>query len=244
MGRFSLKRLPSPGLTVGVVALIAALSGTAVALPGRNTVDSGDLKRGAVKTSDIARGAVTNSKVRNRTLTRAKVRTNTLTGAQIDESTLGEVPSAARARTATTADSATTANSANTANTANTANALAGETKLTYRATENSAEQQIYNDGTVRLTASCAVGGALTLSLYTLVDNAAYQSWGSNGAVADDDFDTGDNPDTISDADEERDLVYTNSSGSHVVALQYLAVEGAPFGTATSCGVSGVARRL
>ena len=244
MGRFSFKRLPSPNLTVGVVALIAALSKTAVALPGKNTVDSGDLKRGAVKTSDIARGAVTNSKVRNRTLTRAKVRANTLTGAQIDESTLGEVPSAAHARTATTANSATTASSANTANTANTANALAGETKFNYRATENSAEREIYNDGTIRLTASCGPTGTLTLSLYTLVDNAAYQSFGTNGAMADDDFDTGDNPDTISDADEERDLVYTNSSGSHVVALQYLAVEGAPFGTATSCGVSGVARRL
>ena len=62
--------------------------------------------------------------------------------------------------------------------------------------------------------------------------------------MADPDFDTGDNPDTISGADEERDLVYTNSSGSHVVALQYLAVEGAPFGTANSCAVSGIARRL
>ena len=115
MGRFSLKRLPSPGLTVGVVALIAALSGTAVALPGKNTVDSGDLKRGAVKTSDIARGAVTNSKVRNRTLTGAKLRNgtitggkvgaDTLTGANINESTLGRVPSANTANTATTANS-------------------------------------------------------------------------------------------------------------------------------------------
>ena len=233
MGRFTAKRVPSPAMAVAFVALLAALSGTAIALPGRNTVDSGDIRRGAVKNSDIARGAVTGSKVRNRTLTGVKIRNDSLTGRQIDERTLSRVPSAEEATRA------------NTANTANTANALAGETKLNYRATENSAEQQIYNDGTVRLTASCGAGGTLTLNLYTLVDNAAYQSSGGSGvAVGDPDFDTGDNPDPISVADEERDLVYTNSSGSHVVALQYLAVEGAPFGTPASCGVSGVARRL
>ena len=180
MGRFSLKRLPSPGLVVGVVALIAALSGTAIALPGKNTVDSGDIKKGAVKTSDIARGTV-----------------QTLTG-----------------------------------------------TKVNYRASQNSAARQIYGDGTVRLTASCGAGGALTLNLHTLVDNAAVQSFGGGPDTVDPDFDKADSPVTISSADEERDLVYTNSSGSHVVALQYLALVGRPFGTANTCAVSGIARRL
>ena len=180
MGRFSLKRLPSPGLVVGVVALIAALSGTAIALPGKNTVDSGDIKKGAVKTSDIARGTV-----------------RTLAG-----------------------------------------------TKINYRASQNSAAQQIYGDGTVRLTASCGAGGALTLNLHTLVDNAAVQSFGGGPDTVDPDFDKADSPVTISAADEERDLVYTNSSGSHVVALQYLALVGRPFGTANSCAVSGIARQL
>jgi hypothetical protein len=180
MGRFSLKRLPSPGLVVGVIALIAALSGTAIALPGKNTVDSGDIKKGAVKTSDIARGTV-----------------QTLTG-----------------------------------------------TKVNYRASQNSAAQQIYGDGTVRLTASCGAGGALTLNLHTLVDNAAVQSFGGGPDTVDPDFDKADSPVTISSADEERDLVYTNSSGSHVVALQYLALVGRPFGTANTCAVSGIARRL
>jgi hypothetical protein len=187
MGRFSLKRLPSPGLVVGVVALIAALSGTAIALPGKNTVDSGDIKKGAIKTSDIARGAVTDAKFRNRTLT---------------------------------------------------------GTKINYRASQNSAAQQIYGDGTVRLTASCGAGGALTLNLHTLVDNAAVESFGGGPDTVDPDFDIADSPVTISAADEERDLVYTNSSGSHVVALQYLALVGRPFGTANSCAVSGIARRL
>jgi hypothetical protein len=116
-------RRPKPAMVVAFIALVAALSGTAVALPGKNTVDSGDIKKGAVKSGDIARGAVTNSKVRNGTLTGGKLRNgtitglkvggDTLTGANINESTLGQVPSA------------NTANTANSANTANTANNIA-----------------------------------------------------------------------------------------------------------------------
>jgi hypothetical protein len=112
MGRFSLKRLPSPGLTVAVVALIAALSGTAVALPGKNTVDSGDIKKGAVKTKKIAKNAVTRPKVRNGAINSAKVANDSLTGADINEGTLGRVPSADQANSANTANSAATAGTA------------------------------------------------------------------------------------------------------------------------------------
>jgi hypothetical protein len=86
-------------MAVAFVALLLALCGTAIALPGRNSV----------KANDIAKNAVTGKKVKN----------NTLTGADVVESKLGTVPSA------TTAGSADTAGSANTANTANTANNLA-----------------------------------------------------------------------------------------------------------------------
>jgi hypothetical protein len=51
-------RRPSPALVVAVIALMAALGGAAVALPGRNSVTSNDIKRHNVKLSDIARGAV------------------------------------------------------------------------------------------------------------------------------------------------------------------------------------------
>ncbi|MGH2716115.1 MAG: hypothetical protein ACRDM7_19970 [Thermoleophilaceae bacterium] len=105
-------RRPTPAMIVAFVALLAALSGTAVALPGKNTVDSGDLKKGAVKTSDLANRAVTNKKVKNGTLTGAKVKDDSLTGADINESTLGQVPSANAANSANTANSAQTANNA------------------------------------------------------------------------------------------------------------------------------------
>lgn len=110
MNRFSGR--PSPAMAVAFIALLAALSGTAVALPGRNTVDSGDIKRGAVKRSDIGRNAVNAGKVSNGSLRGADVRNDSLTGADLDESTLGQVPSANTANSANTATTATNADNA------------------------------------------------------------------------------------------------------------------------------------
>jgi hypothetical protein len=102
-------RRPSPAMGVAFLALILAVSGTAVALPGKNTVDSGDLKRGSVKGPDIARGAVTSTKLRNGAVTNpklrngavstAKLRNDAVTGEKVLESSLGQVPSAANANT-------------------------------------------------------------------------------------------------------------------------------------------------
>ena len=64
---------------VGYVALFAVLaSGTAGALPGKNKVDSGDIKNGQVKSSDIGPDAVGS----------AAVGPDALGGADIDESSL------------------------------------------------------------------------------------------------------------------------------------------------------------
>lgn len=53
------KRLPSPAMVVAIVALVAALTGSAAALQGINSVKSNDIAANAVKSSDIARGGVT-----------------------------------------------------------------------------------------------------------------------------------------------------------------------------------------
>jgi hypothetical protein len=45
-------------MVVAVIALVTALTGAAVALPGRNSVTSNDIKPKNVKTSDIRPGAV------------------------------------------------------------------------------------------------------------------------------------------------------------------------------------------
>ena len=64
---------------VGYVALFCfVIGGTAVALPGKNKVDSGDIKRGQVKRSDIGANAVDS----------AKVADDSLTGADVNEAAL------------------------------------------------------------------------------------------------------------------------------------------------------------
>ena len=85
-------RVPSPAAALAFIALVAALSGTAIALPGKNTVDSADIKNGQVKGKDIGRNAVTGLKIKNGSATSADVRNNSLKGADIDESSLGQVP--------------------------------------------------------------------------------------------------------------------------------------------------------
>ena len=47
MSAFLQSHMPSPAMAVAFGALLAALSGTAVALPGTGTVDSGDIRKGA-----------------------------------------------------------------------------------------------------------------------------------------------------------------------------------------------------
>ena len=63
---------------VGYLALFVALGGTAAGLPGRNTVDSGDIKNANVKSVDI----------KDNTLKGADVRTDTLAGSDIKEGSL------------------------------------------------------------------------------------------------------------------------------------------------------------
>jgi hypothetical protein len=115
MRRFIASR-PSPAMAVAFVALLAALSGTAVALPGRNSVDSGDLKNGAVTTKDIKNNNVRSGDVRNGSLTGGDVKNDSLTGLDINEGALGTVPNANHADSANSATSATSATSAGTAN--------------------------------------------------------------------------------------------------------------------------------
>jgi hypothetical protein len=78
---------------VGYIALFCfVLGGTAVALPGHNKVDTGDIKKNAVRTSDIAPRAVTAAKIAPRSVDGLRVIDNSLTGEDIDESTLNIRP--------------------------------------------------------------------------------------------------------------------------------------------------------
>lgn len=101
---------------VGYIAVFLAMTGSAAALQGRNSVDSGDIKKNAVRSADIK----TPNGVKS-----ADVANNNLKGVDIDESTLGKVPSATSADTATTA---LNAQNATHAQTAADAQALSGNT--------------------------------------------------------------------------------------------------------------------
>jgi len=87
-------------MTVAFVALLAALSGTAVALPGKNTVDSGDIKNRQVKSADIKNNSVLSKDIKNNSVRGKDIRSNTVKGSDVSESSLGKVPSAATADTA------------------------------------------------------------------------------------------------------------------------------------------------
>ena len=74
-----LKKLgsPSPATVIACLALFFAIAGgSAIALNGKNAVDSGDIKPKAVKTSDIANNAVTTKKIKNNHVRAADIQNN------------------------------------------------------------------------------------------------------------------------------------------------------------------------
>jgi hypothetical protein len=104
---------PSPALVVACFALAVALSGTSYA--------AFVLPANSVGTKQLKKNAVSNAKIKNSAVTGAKVKNDSLTGADVVESTLGKVPSAANADTATAAQRSVTANHAAVADHADTA---------------------------------------------------------------------------------------------------------------------------
>jgi hypothetical protein len=85
---------PRPAMVIAVIALIVALSGTALAALGKNTIGSRQLKSKSVKTAKFA----------DESVTAAKVPKETLTGQNIDVNQLGTVPKAVNAKQANDAD--------------------------------------------------------------------------------------------------------------------------------------------
>jgi hypothetical protein len=74
---------------VGYATAVAlAIGGTATALPGTNTVDSGDIIDGQVKTSDLAGSSVKSGKVLNNSLKGLDVKDGSLTGTEITDNSL------------------------------------------------------------------------------------------------------------------------------------------------------------
>jgi hypothetical protein len=66
-------KLPSPALVVATVALVVALAGTAIALPGKHTVSRSDIKPDAVRSNQIGDGKVRPQDLSDQSLMWAKV---------------------------------------------------------------------------------------------------------------------------------------------------------------------------
>ena len=78
--RFFAGRRPTPALAMSCMALFVALSGTALALQGVNSVKSDDIAPGAVKRPDVAPNAINSAKVENDSLTGNDIEEGTLAG--------------------------------------------------------------------------------------------------------------------------------------------------------------------
>jgi hypothetical protein len=165
-----------------------------------NSITTGKIKKNAVTTAKIKKNAITTAKIKNGAVDGSKVKDGSLTGSDINSATLGTVP---------LATSATNVNGI--------AISQFGE-----RSAGGTAEKDVFNNGHLRVTFACDGGGNITVNAYTLSDHASIQAYGNSSDTNNSDFNIAENPETISDSDEQRDLVYTDESGN-LVHLSYLA---------------------
>lgn len=149
---------------VAVLVLVGA--GSAQALSGTGTVDSGDIKNGQVKRIDIAANAINSTKVAN----------NSLTGADINEGSLAKVPNADKVDGLNTGKFTRTYTAAGT--TARTLVASVGGLQVWAGCLEDSDPIDHYADIRVRST----VAGAKLTSSRT-IGTSAQTSYTSNFGV-------------------------------------------------------------
>ena len=88
MSKFSGLR-PSPALVVALAALVAAMSGAAIALPGKNTVQRNDIKNGAVSGKKIARGAITSKQIKGKSVRGNRLKDKAIKAKQIADDAIG-----------------------------------------------------------------------------------------------------------------------------------------------------------
>lgn len=115
-----LARRPSPAMVVAMIALFASLGGVSYGVATNsidsreiknNSVRSKDLRNNDVRTGDLRNNDVRSRDIRNRTITGGDVANDTLSGVNVLESSLAQVPSAARADNAANVDKLKTVDS-------------------------------------------------------------------------------------------------------------------------------------
>jgi hypothetical protein len=155
-------RRPSVSLVVSIVALIAALTGTAYAgvVLGHGSVGTKQLRKNAVTTANIHNGAITAKKLKKGLL----------------------VPHAQRADVATAAGTALSAGHASTADTAGSAAALTGVNEVISPAIASPKAQQTFGEANCAAGQFVIGGGAWTDSTG---NEAIDSSWPTRQAATD-----------------------------------------------------------
>jgi hypothetical protein len=209
-------------MLVALAALFVSLGGVSYGL-ATGSIDSREIKNNTIRTRDIRNNEVRGRDIRNSTIRTEDIGANQVRGADVLESSLGLVPAA------------------NTANSASTAGSLSSQQKIAYQAAPGTGSQDIYDSGKLKLTASCsgAGGGTLTLTASTAVPNATLQSDAGGTSVNESDFDAS----SGLPINQGRTIVYTEPGGE-VVVLHYAAVDGGAYNGTVGCLVKGLAQRL
>jgi hypothetical protein len=78
-------RIGSAHVIATIALFFAIAGGSAIALKGKNSVDSGDLKKNAVHTSDIQKNAVTSAKIKDGTVGSADVKDESVGEADLQD---------------------------------------------------------------------------------------------------------------------------------------------------------------
>jgi hypothetical protein len=106
------RRRPSPALLISCIALFVSLSGVSYGVATgfidsreikNNSITHRDVRNNTLRTFDIRNNEVRGFDIRNSSIQGKDVAFNTLTGNDVSESSLGEVPRATAAGTATSA---------------------------------------------------------------------------------------------------------------------------------------------
>jgi hypothetical protein len=181
-----LRRRPSPALVISTIALFVSLSGVSYGVATgfidsreikNNEIRSLDIRNNQVRTKDIRNNEVRGIDIRNSTVQGRDIALNTVTGVDVKEDTLGKVPSA------TSADSATTAGAVASLNQIAPTTVAEGASPVT-----------LATHGPLTLSATCDGNGGATnagLTVGTTEDNSAA---GGEATVDEPDLDAAEPP--------------------------------------------------
>jgi hypothetical protein len=155
MSKFIRTHLTYANVISSLALLLLCGGATALAAThlGKSSVGSKQLKSGSVSAAKLKRNAVTTTKIAG----------DAVTGAKVDLATLGTVPSADHAITATKADDADTVDGQRVI-------------KVNYRADGGSDRTAIFNESGLTIEASC-VQGTPTLGATTTKDRSSIYSF-------------------------------------------------------------------